>query len=351
MSWLFGNKPAAPTPAPAQDPHDAIIPADLFTKLDKFKEILTNFNQNDPNFVSKYIEEYNKSVPENLQLNTTKLGSQLKRIDQFHSLLVKKISTDPNATAESLKTSTMLQDQFKTSMNDTSKLVETTLPQIAREQISKETEQLLKDPLIQKDPNVNKTVTGILDQIVSMKSRYSFFEYKYVQMNVLLLVIVKNMYSTMVEAINNIIDLHKKQNELRNKEVREIFDIMLSILKSAELQITPQDFDKLSTLIDNVKLNAEQDHKKLQEKAEGHINVLNPSNIMTNTPGATTGQPQPIQPGATTGQPQPQPQSRVGGFVRDKTRTMRTSQDGGFVRFNSTFPAQEFQNIGSEGGQ
>jgi hypothetical protein len=331
-----------------KDPHDAIIPADVFTKLEKFREILDNFNKNEPNFVSKYIDDYNKSVPSNLQLNTASLGPQLSRIDQFHSLLVKKITGDPNANKDLLKTNPVVQQQFMQTMKNTNQLIGTDLPELAKGLISNEIQQLMNDSLIKKDANVRGTVNQILNQIVSMKARYSFFEYKYVQMNVLLLVIVQNMYSTMINAIKNIVELHEKQNEIRNKEVSQIFNLMLAILQSAELQITPQDFDKLSGLIDKVRADAERDHAELQKyKDKITMETVNfvsdtldkattqSTGITTTGTNMTFAPPAPASPTPTV----------VGGFVRDKSRT----QEGGFVRFNSMFPAQEFHNIESLG--
>jgi hypothetical protein len=337
------EKKLGPDGKPLVPEEDQLIPADVFTRIGKLRDILQGYNENDPNFITKYIDDYNKTVTQQgkseLVLNTDSpaFKEQLKRLDNFHTSLVQNITNSPGLTIEEVKNNQAYQDTLKKTLNNVPDLLTTTLPEIAKKLINKQVNELYTDRLINNNQQVKGTVTDILSMIVKMKARYSFFEYKYVQMNVLLLVIVQNMYNTMISSITNIIALYKTQNQQRNVDVANIFKIMLSILQSAELQIQPEDFDKLSLMIKTVKDQTEIDQKNLSDMSNEYK-----ANAQKAIDNIGIGADQLVTPVASsvTGT-----RTGIGGFIRSKSRT----QKAGFVRDSSTFPAAEFNSIDNIG--
>lgn len=343
-----------------KDPADALVPSEVFDRLKNLQEILSGFTENDPKFISKYIAQYNKDAPSGLQLDMGKIQPQLSRIDDLHTRLIRQITGNQNITSSELSTNQNYQDQLKTELKDTPKLINTRLPEVTKSLITKEIEALENDNLIKKDPVVQGTVRSILDSIIGLKSRYSFFEYKYVQMNVLVMVIIQNLYNIMITSIKNIIDLHTQQSKQRDQDLNNILKLILGLLNSSQLSITPEDFDKINLLVNNVKEQSIKDAEELQKIAKDSIQnantqtqnaltaVQNQSTSSTSSP--TTAQTPASQTPGSVSQIIYAAQTPPQGGKGPEMTTMYAGlldkkQKGGFVRGNSSFPVQEFYNL------
>jgi hypothetical protein len=143
-------------------------------------------------------------------------------------------------------------------------------------------------------------------------------------MNILLLVVIQNMYKTMKTSITEIINLYDVQTIKRNEEVNKIFEIMKQILGETELQIQETDLNKLNELINKVKSESVTDKEQLIKLANGKL--IDQMNLIQSIGQTGTVTP----PGQTPSPPR-------GG----NKKTMKA----GFVRGSSTFPAQEFFNL------
>ena len=353
-----------------KDPADALVPSEVFERLKNLQEILTGFNENDPKFISKYIAQYNKDAPSGLQLNMSNINPQISRIDNLHTQLIRQITGNQQITSSELNTNQNYQDQLKTELKDTKNLINTRLPAVTKNLITTEVDKLLNDNLVKKDPVVRGTVESILGSIIGLKSRYSFFEYKYVQMNVLVMVIIQNLYNIMITSIKNIIDLHTQQSKQRDQDLNNILKLILGLLNSSQLSITPEDFDKINLLVNNVKEQSIKDAEELRTVSNGYIakggqQILSALNTVqassTSAPLSPTPAPAPVQAPAQTPAPVQAPaQTPASGSVTmyagikgGKAPEMTTmyaglldkKQKGGFVRANSSFPVQEFYNL------
>ena len=294
----------------------------------------------------------------------SKIKPQISRIDDLHTRLIRQITGNQNITSSDLSTNQNYQDQLKTELKDTPKLINTRLPEVTKSLIMKEIEALQNDNLINKDPVVQGTVRSILDSIIGLKSRYSFFEYKYVQMNVLVMVIIQNLYNIMITSIKNIIDLHTKQSKQRDQDLNNILKLILGLLNSSQLSITPEDFDKINLLVNNVKDQSIKDAEDLRQYSNGHIakggqqilsalNTVQSSSASVPAPAQTPASSssfsfKPPEPPLTMYAGIPTP-TKQGGKSPEMTTMyaglLDKKQKGGFVRGNSSFPVQEFFNL------
>ena len=347
-----------------KDPADALVPSEVFERLKNLQEILSGFNENDPKFISKYIAQYNNEAPSGLKLDMGKIQPQISRIDNLHTQLIRQITGNQNITSSELSTNQNYQDQLKTELKDTKNLIDNRLPSVTKNLITTEIDKLLNDNLVKKDPVVKSTVESILGSIIGLKSRYSFFEYKYVQMNVLVMVIIQNLYNIMITSIKNIIDLHTQQSKQRDQDLNNILKLILGLLNSSQLSITPEDFDKINLLVNNVKEQSKRDAEELQKIAKDSVqnanqqaqsaltaaknqSISSASSPLSSTPAQTSEQAQPQTTLMYVGEPQGQTQ---GGKSPVQMTTMyaglnKSKQKGGFVRGNSQFPVQEFYNL------
>jgi hypothetical protein len=331
------------------DPADALVPSVVFERLKNLQDILTGFTDNDPKFISKYIQQYNNDARSSgLQLDMAKIQPQLSRIDNLHTQLIRQITNDATITSQQLSSSDNYQNQLKNALKDTPKLINTRLPEVTKGLITKEIEALQNDNLIKKDPVVQGTVNSILSSIIGLKSRYSFFEYKYVQMNVLVMVIIQNLYNIMITSIKNIIDLHTKQSKQRDEDLNNILKLILSLLNSSQLSITPEDFDKINLLVNNVKEKSIRDAESLKQIAKDSIqnantqtqSALTSVQIQSQSPTPSSAQTPVTMYAATQEGKGPEMTTMYAGLLDNNKK-----QKGGFVRGNSSFPVQEFYNL------
>jgi hypothetical protein len=303
--------------------------SELFTNLGQFQTILSEFNQSDPEFITKYIKTYNDSVGNNsaLKIDGTFLnGPLVKRINRNHNLLVSTFTNANNApTEETLDKPINPETKTKIPVNPQEFIDNLTKKETIL--LQNQTTKLLEGTSITE--GAKTTLSSIVGTIASMKSRYSYFEYKYVQMNILLLVVIQNMYKTVIESITGIINLYNEQTEIRNKQLEEILTKININLKDSGLSIDHNNFSQLTQLITAVKQKSEDDANKLNNLVKdskiqilGHIQGLGAG---TGTSGLGTG---------TSGL------GTAGGGAPNKK-----NMKGGFVRGTSTFPAQEFFNL------
>lgn len=68
--------------------------------------------------------------------------------------------------------------------------------------LEKQIESYLNNPFIKEDPMVQRGVKDVADSIKSIRGKYKFFEYKYLQMNVFLIGFITHVGDTLVRFVN-----------------------------------------------------------------------------------------------------------------------------------------------------
>lgn len=68
--------------------------------------------------------------------------------------------------------------------------------------LEKQLETYLNNPFIKEDPMVQRGVKDVADSIKSIRGKYKFFEYKYLQMNVFLIGFITHVGDTLVRFVN-----------------------------------------------------------------------------------------------------------------------------------------------------
>ena len=238
-----------------------IIPQPVVEKFEGISKILEEFGTNDPNFISKYINDYNNSLPagkENLRVPIED-GKLLKKLDDFHKNVVKYIGFQkrPDGSLD-IKSNQIYEpdfekgfvknqaaaDDFVSKMKTPSGIVGSQLTAAVLDDpaVDKPTKELYArvTELFNKDPNVKQTAENIVGSIVNLKSRYTFFEYKYVQLNIFVLVMIRNMYSIMQGVLENIIKLVVDRDNKRNQQMNDILKMVEVLLKlSSKITFPP----------------------------------------------------------------------------------------------------------------
>jgi hypothetical protein len=288
-----------------------IVPSDILTNLESLRGLLGQFNSNDVNFVTNAIKQYNSSVKDpNMMISDELIRKYGQKLDIFHSSLVKHILKKDPVTDEEKK------QTFQEATKDIPQLLDVQLPSLIASKTIKVQEEINALSVIQKYPELKNTSDAIIKDIYKLKARNYFFEYKYVQMNILLLVAMQNMYDNMISGINKVVEQHTIQINLRNKELQDVLSKLNMIMNMDMVQVDVRDIDSISKMITGIQTNTLKDSQALNSSLQ---------RVAANAA--------PAPPGATTGAPAPPGAPPVGGAKKQK---------GGFVRSQSIFPPQEF---------
>lgn len=308
--------------------------------FEKLPGILRDFSENDPDFIKKFLDDYNANVQDpNLKINLDpKVVSQL---DRMHKTIVEQVGYQENPDGSILiqpKTpvspaefqqgkvlNPTSKDTFINKMRTPTNIINQVLPAAVYESLDQQRKELygyvdnLK-PFLSPNTTIGKNVQTIVGTIVSLKAKYAFFEYKYIQLNIFLLAMIRNMYSILQDVMTNIVQVVIEREKKRSIEMEKIFELMKQMMMNADMQITPNDFDIISGMIGKLKEEAQAGFDQTNKTAAETYKKLNDTISVLGTAAV---------PGASSTIP-------AGGSSK------KTKQKGGFVRGSSSFPQSFF---------
>lgn len=229
-------------------------------QIDRLSEYVSFFNKNDVDSLLSVVDTY----ANNLKTSTgqTYQLSNIKRfVGKFHEELLEKITKDsPNMTAE----------EKKVQLGE--KLKDSKLPDILKttydERLSKLKTEILGSPLVVKDRQMGQSIERIFTDITGIKSKYKYFEYRYIQLNLFLIVFIQHVFSTMDKFINSVLAYTVTRDRTRQDSMRQLIDLLLEIMRQAELNIDQKDFEAIDKLMSVVETEIKQKQKNLGEAVD-----------------------------------------------------------------------------------
>ena len=365
----------------------AVLDKNMVTSLAQLGELMKQYNRNDIPHLLQNMREKGIKMP----------SSIVERLTASHSTLLNNID---NVYSEQDKNNKVATDQALAEY----------LQKDVDEDLENQLKQYMQNPFLSNDPMIMQGVQEVASSIKSIRGKYKFFEYKYLQMNVFLitfinyvnetltrfvsetsafyeakekyhLLLIKNLVKTFqdqldieakaangsAEAVNigdtlkeltqSVIDSIAKQKEFTEKSKQQSLQDILKFLMERE-----SDFAKeLVGIVDKYKV------EKKRESAQQFIedNSLRKTASMGNNerPGdrvlMTQSPPQdtisrPVYPIRSRVIPSAFAQKRFntrfqGGFIRDNSFVPNVKeQSGGFmVRGSSFFPETEYIKEGT----
>jgi hypothetical protein len=254
-----------------------VIEKNVKDNLDMMRKYLDAYQKSDINQLLAVMEQYKqtlaasnpafqnfdigpvKSFVENFQKDMT---SQINK--EFPGRQYSNVLNDPNVAIASLK-----------------KIYETDSKQDEKKQ------NLLQSPLIKNDDGIKRKVEGIFNSISNMKARLRFFEHRYIQLNVFLVVFFQHTVTSVQQFIDTSLSMINAREQTKNKAVTELVEKLLSIIENSDLNVDPKEMRNLNTLV-----------KKADEELERQKNALNAAlknngittvNSIVNTLGSGSG--------------------------------------------------------------
>lgn len=229
-------------------------------QIDKLSEYVSMFNSNDVKPLLQVIDDYKL----NLETSTGKkyeLNNVKTFVGKFHQELLDKISKDFPTMNESEK-------QAKLSEKLKDKTLPDYLKNIYDNKLGELRGEVMKSPIVVKDAKMTQSIDRIFTDITGLKSKYKYFEYKYIQLNLFLIVFIQHTYNTMENFINTVLAYTVTRDTARSDALRELIDLLLEIMKQAELSIDQKDFEAIEQLMSVVEGSIKQKQVALGEAVE-----------------------------------------------------------------------------------
>jgi hypothetical protein len=179
---------------------------------------------------------------------------------------------------------------------------------------------------ISESKQMQEGVESIMGNVKSLKVKYKYFEYKYIELNIFLILFVQHVYATMHTFVNNIIEFNKQRDDAREKIIQDTMKLMAGILGEGEQGLNVVDTNTLRELTTKVQTVMKQKDEAMKQRLDEMVKVST-DNIQGFLAALTD---------ATKGDMKEQLNKQGG--------SKQKQQQGGFVRDHSRFP-QAFYDL------
>ena len=280
-----------------------ILEEDVTQKIKQVSNIFKTLNDNDYKGLLQHIDTVNNRLEESAQIKLT--DNVKSTLLNFHTAILNNIDTSTMSdTAKNEKFVEIMKGKPDDVMG------------VLAEKFGKDLEQykntLLSSYGIADNAVLKTNVEQIMNSVKSLKVKYKFFEYKYIELNIFMILFIQHAYDTIEAFVKNVLAFNNLRDHTREKLVQETLQVMMNIISSADLEIQPSDFDHLSQSMSQLQQHTDKKTKELEESIRQ------------------------LQTGTT---------DSLNAFIRNlsndtktKLKTELNNQTGGFVRGSTQFP-------------
>lgn len=251
----------APTPVVSEKAYaytpNFTAPDGIVDKIKGLGDVINYFNDNDTSSIENFIDSYNKGVTAKEQIE---LGPEIKGMMMtFHNQLLEVIdsqmvgatsSEKQNVLKSKLKDNKQLNDMLKMYYNQKLQDVETSV---------------LNDEMVRGNKDISDTVKIILNNVKSLKVKYKFFEYKYIQLNVFMIVFIQYVYNSMSKFIVDVIAYNQTRDAIRQEMTQKIFKATQEIMGASDMVLKPSDAEAINKMIFNLQDKVRRDQQEITD--------------------------------------------------------------------------------------
>jgi hypothetical protein len=232
-------------------------PEGIVEKIKGLGDVIGFFNDNDTSSIENFVDTYNKQVSAKDQIE---IGPEIKGLMLgFHNQLLEVIDGQLIGATSSEK-----QQVLKSKLKDNKALNEM-LRLYYNQKMQDVESRVLNDEVVRSNPEITETVRIIMNNVKSLKVKYKFFEYKYIQLNVFMIVFIQYVYNSMGKFIVDVIAYNQARDAIRQEMTQKIFRATQEIMGSSDMQLKPQDAEAINRMITNLQDKVSRDQKEIQE--------------------------------------------------------------------------------------
>jgi hypothetical protein len=138
---------------------------------------------------------------------------------------------------------------------------------------------ILEEPHIKGNEAMKTNITTVADSIKTLRVKYKFFEYKYVQLNIFMILLIQHVFTTMDTFIENVLLYNKKRDIMREEMVKNTFAAIKELMQSADMNMNLEEFNKMDGLLQNLS-NSVVDKEKRLEKQISELREISNSSLV-----------------------------------------------------------------------
>ena len=242
---------------------------DVRDKISEVSDIFSAFSKDDHNKLLRYVDSINQSLKMSGN-ETFELSEPIKKsLMEFH-----------NAILTGLDTATMSDEgkdaKYVEIMSNKSNNMESIF-KILGDHYGKDLEEkknfIMRSQGIADSKEMQGNIETIMNSVKGLKVKYKFFEYKYIELNIFLILFIQQVYKSMDAFVNNIVAFNKQRDFTREQLIKDTLKIMLDVLTAADLQINPNDFDHITGMMDKLKIHMDKKNNELDTKMRDLVDV------------------------------------------------------------------------------
>jgi hypothetical protein len=251
-----------------KDGNQLFLRKDVAHKISELSQYFETFNKNDYKGMLSYVDHLNKNLKSGDK--PIEISEPIKKaLLEFHNAILTNID-------KTMLTDEDKNDKFKSIIS--SKDYDNIFKQLGDhyvKDLDMKKAEILKSKGIVESKEMSESISVIINSVKNLKVKYKFFEYKYIELNIFLILIIQKAYVVIDEFVKNVLDFNSQRDVMREKVLKDTLNIMTSILDAADLQIQPNDFEYLTSMMDKVSADIKEKDETFKQKLTSFKDVAN----------------------------------------------------------------------------
>lgn len=228
-----------------------IVNKDVIEKLQDLTKIISTYKKDNTQALIDDILKYDSTASYDKKIKLPQ--NVIDKIKTYHIKILKELSNDkkPKDAIKDYYDKNILEFQQKLSQNDD----------------------------IKNSPEVQKGLSDVLNNIKTIKTNSSFFEYKYMQMNIFMVYFVQKVYILLEKYTEDVAQYMVLQNKYRQNVMIKFMQEIINLLGSEKnVGFSEDDQKQFMDMIDRINVGFENTEKKVRDDLEkmrtGHVNEI-----------------------------------------------------------------------------
>ena len=236
-----------------------ILDTKVREQITKLNEYVANFNQGDTEALLKVVDSYSDQLKKYLP-NTTVKGIK-EYIAKFQTELIQELQKEyPNETQEQIKERMLAKLRDKQLVNY--------LQNKNDGKMTKLKEEITNNNIVAGNKPAQTNINSIFTNISQMKAKYRYFEYKYVRMNLFMVVFIQHVLTTMNNFVVSIVEYVYREQSEKQKALVSLVKQLLELIEKSDMTISTDDFQRIDDLMGAVESQLKDANKKLDQAVD-----------------------------------------------------------------------------------
>jgi hypothetical protein len=228
--------------------------------IDQLQTYVSQFNDNNVDQLMNVVKKFPLRLKDkNGNENPYDFGKIEQFVQQFHTDLLKHIQKN-NANLSRDEISEKMKEKVKDKKN-----LPDYLKGIYTDNLEPFKQEILKNDVVSKDAKLKSNIESILNNITGLKSKYRYFEYQYIQLNLFLIIFIQHTFHTLDKFIGTVMSYTVNQNNERSDSIRKLVDLLINIMNQANLQLDQENFDAIDNMMNLVESEIKKKQGSLQK--------------------------------------------------------------------------------------